>query len=241
MLRMKLRFTRQATFGAFTLLELLVVVAIIGVLLALLLPVLSQSKTKAQQTQCIANLRQLGIGLQAFAADNHSYPSGIAGTNTEMNGTWERQLERGGFGTDQVRSNFWAKGVWRCPSAWSESQASNEGRSSYGYNAYGVGGGHPTNALGLMGHFESFSDLFTPIRESEVIQPSDMIAIGESSSGGIFFTRRALRPPRHQGKVNVTFCDGHVESPTGFSLHQDTNDAALVRWNRDHQPHRERL
>jgi prepilin-type processing-associated H-X9-DG protein len=219
---------------------LLVVVAVIGVLLAFLLPVLARSKAKAQQTQCIANLRQLGIGLQAFAADNHAYPSGIAGTNSELGGTWMRQLERGGFGTDQVRSNFWVKGVWRCPSAWSESQALSERRTSYGYNAHGARGG-PTNALGLMGHFESFSNLFTPILESEVVQPSDMIAIGESGSGGIFFSRGPTRPPRHQGKVNVTFCDGHVESPTSFSLHQDTNDAALVRWNRDHQPHRERL
>ena len=46
---------------------------------------------------------------------------------------------------------------------------------------------------------------------------------------------------RHQGKANVVFCDGHVESPTMQFLFTDTSDAALSRWNRDHQPHRERL
>jgi prepilin-type processing-associated H-X9-DG protein len=42
---------------------------------------------------------------------------------------------------------------------------------------------------------------------------------------------------RHQGKANVVFCDGHVESPALKSLFVDTNEAALARWNRDHQPH----
>jgi prepilin-type processing-associated H-X9-DG protein len=46
---------------------------------------------------------------------------------------------------------------------------------------------------------------------------------------------------RHQGKANVVFCDGHVESPTLQFLFEDTSDAALVRWNRDHLPHREKL
>ena len=52
-------------------------------------------------------------------------------------------------------------------------------------------------------------------------------------------TKRAYA--RHQGKANVVFCDGHVESPTLRFLFADTSDAALACWNRDHQPHRERL
>jgi prepilin-type processing-associated H-X9-DG protein len=46
---------------------------------------------------------------------------------------------------------------------------------------------------------------------------------------------------RHQGKANVVFCDGHVESPTLQFLFEDTSDEALSRWNRDHLPHREKL
>jgi prepilin-type processing-associated H-X9-DG protein len=46
---------------------------------------------------------------------------------------------------------------------------------------------------------------------------------------------------RRQGKANVVFCDGHVESPTLQFLFEDTSDAALSRWNRDHLPHREKL
>jgi prepilin-type processing-associated H-X9-DG protein len=40
---------------------------------------------------------------------------------------------------------------------------------------------------------------------------------------------------------NVVFCDGHVESPTLQFLFEDASDEALSRWNRDHQPHREKL
>ena len=53
--------------------------------------------------------------------------------------------------------------------------------------------------------------------------------------------RREHARARHQGRVNVLFFDGHVESPTLEYVFEDTSDAALVRWNRDRQPHRDRL
>jgi prepilin-type processing-associated H-X9-DG protein len=221
------------------------VIAIIGILAALLLPAISKSKTQAHQIQCAGNLRQLGLGLQSFVGDNHAYPSGLGSTNSNNPGTWIAQLERGGFDVSKPRSNFYSAGVWRCPSA----QLNRDRRDvSYGYNSDGVGGSR-TNALGLMGHFISFSEWFSPISESEVIAPNDMMAIGDSLAGGVFFYRGGLDYLnlngraflRHQGEVNVVFCDGHVESPTLKRLFADTNDVALVRWNRDHQPHRERL
>lgn len=57
--------------NAFTLVELLIVIAVIAILAALLLPVLDKAKQKAQGISCLNNLRQLSAGCKMYADDNH--------------------------------------------------------------------------------------------------------------------------------------------------------------------------
>lgn len=60
---------------AFTLVELLVVIALIGAIIALLLPAVQAARESARRTQCSSNLRQIGIGMVNFHDATRSFPS----------------------------------------------------------------------------------------------------------------------------------------------------------------------
>jgi prepilin-type N-terminal cleavage/methylation domain-containing protein/prepilin-type processing-associated H-X9-DG protein len=76
---------------AFTLVELLTVIAIIAILAALLLPALSRAKEEARATACLSNLHQVGVALQIYVSENNnklpvmqdvSTDPAVAATNT---------------------------------------------------------------------------------------------------------------------------------------------------------------
>lgn len=56
---------------AFTLIEILVVVSIIGLLVAILLPSLQGARTQANRTVCASNLRSIGLGVQSYLAETN--------------------------------------------------------------------------------------------------------------------------------------------------------------------------
>jgi prepilin-type N-terminal cleavage/methylation domain-containing protein/prepilin-type processing-associated H-X9-DG protein len=63
--------------AGFTLVELLVVISIIGILMALLLPAVQAAREAARRTQCLNNIRQIGVALATFESQNGAYPPGL--------------------------------------------------------------------------------------------------------------------------------------------------------------------
>jgi prepilin-type N-terminal cleavage/methylation domain-containing protein/prepilin-type processing-associated H-X9-DG protein len=119
----------QRCYAAFTLIELLMVIAIIAILAALLLPTLGRAKESARATVCLGNLHQVGLALQIYVSENNnklpvmrdvSTDPQVAATNTfpAINTTLATQLGN--------------TNVLRCPSDLSQFFESTG--SSYAWN-----------------------------------------------------------------------------------------------------------
>jgi len=75
----ELSVVRKRKRGAFSLIELLVVMVIIAILIGLLMPALARAKEEARKTQCRSNLRQIGMAVMLYAGDNGGWSPEFGG------------------------------------------------------------------------------------------------------------------------------------------------------------------
>ncbi len=129
--------------GGFTLVELLVVIAIIGILVALLLPAIQAAREAARRSQCINNLKQIGVAMHLF----HDTKKAIPPSRIDCDhGTWASEiwpfLEEGNVAAQyDPEASYYAQPLevlqvqvasYLCPTRRSPPQISVEGDSRQG-------------------------------------------------------------------------------------------------------------
>ena len=84
-----MKVTKKTLFRGFTLTELLVTIAIIGILAAILLPVVGKMKMKARRTQSQNNMRHLTVAYLGYELDNGI----LMPFDARSNGAWARHMQ----------------------------------------------------------------------------------------------------------------------------------------------------
>jgi prepilin-type N-terminal cleavage/methylation domain-containing protein/prepilin-type processing-associated H-X9-DG protein len=241
----------------FTLVELLVVLAIIALLASLLLPSLQAAQSKARRIHCTSNLRQLGVALDVYVDENKCYPPAMT---TSGLGNWQRALWPAS--TDRVLY---------CPQLMPASDQFQQYFPTnqlifphYGYNASGaVRINPPPQNPGLGGNFVWTGPgvgNYVAAADNWVRVPCQMIAIGD----GMTFlppplTSATLTPAdplynifpfimnpqgypgankNHANGANMLFCDAHVQYARQSNW-LNPGDENKRLWNADNQSHPE--
>jgi len=223
---------RELRRRAFTLVELLVVIAVVAILASLLLPALSASKAAVRRVQCVDNLRQLGLAAQMYWDDNDDFT--FRYLNGATNGGrlyWFGWLKPGAEGDREfdptqaaLHPYLPAGGVEICPSL-------DYGSAGYKYKARGAAHGYGYNFY--LGQ--------SSIKISSVSSPDDTVLLADAAQVNDFQAPASPDNPmleefyyvdaddgagypnahfRHQRRANVLFCDVHVdrEEPVAGSL-----------------------
>ena len=209
---------------AFTLVELLLVIAIIAILAALMLPALSAAKAQSQRANCVNNLKQLALSSQMYTADNDGkLVENLPLSQTRSNAWVLGDMRVAADATNQVllrQGKFFPYAgqvpVYRCPADPSRSAGLPRVRS------YSMNGWMGSRYMETNYYSEGYR---TFVRESELAAAGPaslwvLIDEHEASIDDAWFlvTMNDSRPfasfpaTRHDRAYVLTFADSHAEA-----------------------------
>jgi len=213
---------RSRSGGAFTLIEVLVVMGIIAIIAALLLPALSSANAKARQAGCLNHLRQLALAWQMYSGDNdgmlvENLPF-RSNTNSwvvgEFKDSWQR-TNMNALRQGRLFPYLNQTGIYRCPADDAQLAGAPPVLS---YTMNGWMGGRTMETQYQERGYRTF------VRESEIAAartPAGLwVMLDEDyatlDDGWFLVTMNNSRPfasapaPRHQRSFGLNFTDGHA-------------------------------
>ncbi len=207
--------TRRPKRAGFTLIELMIVVAIIAILISMLLPALGAARDQAKAVKCLSNLRRIGMAGIVYSQENNVYPPfrlketrGQTYVNVygRQKPRWQWFFDHGigpvisptpygGMPFGDSQTTTLTNDYFSCPSLGGEF-ARDIRNGAYGYN-YQYLGNSRTTARG----FENF-----PVTESRIRNPAMTVLVADSRGGALGHGKHSysLDPPRLATEVGAT-------------------------------------
>ena len=144
---------------AFSLIELLVALAIVALLLAVLLPALGRARISARTTRCLSNVRQIGLAWSMYASDHDDRAAPYLSTRDSERVYWWGSIDEAQGRIDHARGSISSYldsalhdgSVFECPAqrpgTYLNQSQFDQVSSTYGYNGYGLA--PPSTGYGL--------------------------------------------------------------------------------------------
>jgi prepilin-type N-terminal cleavage/methylation domain-containing protein len=202
----------------FTLIELLIVVAIIGILAALLLPALMRAKSSALSVVCMSNLKEIGIGVILYSEDFDNF---IPTSNIDDTAAFSPGMVY--YTSDYLSVELDPTDVLQTDLTKTVFQEPVLGGSI----GYPVNAGYGWNWR-YMGYKQNHgSSNFSPKRLDKITDPAGSMLAGDTSDSTAIEGHRYFRyqnvGKRHQGNINALHGDNHVENIESESLDSNSN------------------
>lgn len=208
------RINRNQWAIGLTIIELLVIVAIIAILVAIIFPMAQNLIRRGQDTTCINNLRVMGIAAHTFAADNNGrLPMFISSEESSHPGEqWDVQLAE--YMDIDLRLNSRSRTPFVCPAAkrYSNHSIPWSRNLSYGMNRRV---GQDMHGSGRMAAIQQASEIVL-IADRELRSGTNENWLTLHGARSAMFisntnTAMAILPyERHGGHIHILFVDGHV-------------------------------